>query len=531
MRCSAPWLELNISAPDDRVSACCYYAGATDTYAALSERNEPLATTWNQPHLTELRRAHDGRGDGPMVPGCADCALFKSILNQSQVYADLDALAAAPDLSPRQRANARLAAEDFAQGRHETTATPLRIYLNFGFRCNLTCAHCMQVARRRKDEDQITYETVRRWWNDLPAALDLTLIGGEPLAVPAAVRVLREFIADPAMAAVRLTLMTNGTLVHKHMRTLLDKERLSFAISIDSVGAGYETIRRGGDWTVLRDNLLTIRRTIGQSRPHWTLATNAHISRTGILHLAEYARFHVDNDIATYFHQLWRFRGVEENDYRENVLAYAHLLDDIADWRERFHEAEAIFAKAGRATNAEELATVRQTLETVEETSPRRLRHRQESPVASFAGAMLGQALIVHGPQPPSLEQTETGLSFACTDIFQGCHLDVPLDAEAASADFVIRAQWRRSTDNSAQSPCVLASGGHSYFHLLDWREINDIDGLTKEMVVRPRADAPQPPTFLRVMLAAAAVERRNRLPDRIEIFRRTAPRSSPSGA
>ena len=27
MKCTAPWYELNISAPDNVVSACCYYAG------------------------------------------------------------------------------------------------------------------------------------------------------------------------------------------------------------------------------------------------------------------------------------------------------------------------------------------------------------------------------------------------------------------------------------------------------------------------------------------------------------------------
>ena len=34
-QCNAAWYELNISAPENDVSACCYYAGAKDPWLDL----------------------------------------------------------------------------------------------------------------------------------------------------------------------------------------------------------------------------------------------------------------------------------------------------------------------------------------------------------------------------------------------------------------------------------------------------------------------------------------------------------------
>ena len=57
MRCSAPWYELNISAPDNVVSACCYYAGDKDPW---HDGVTDIRTYWNSKALREIRRIHGG---------------------------------------------------------------------------------------------------------------------------------------------------------------------------------------------------------------------------------------------------------------------------------------------------------------------------------------------------------------------------------------------------------------------------------------------------------------------------------------
>jgi hypothetical protein len=71
-RCSAPWYEINVSAPDNIVSACCYYAGEKD---AWSDEPVDVRTYWNSDAM-RLIRPINGLEPKPEPNGCSSCFYF-----------------------------------------------------------------------------------------------------------------------------------------------------------------------------------------------------------------------------------------------------------------------------------------------------------------------------------------------------------------------------------------------------------------------------------------------------------------------
>jgi MoaA/NifB/PqqE/SkfB family radical SAM enzyme len=341
-RCSAPWYELNISAPDNIVSACCYYSGAKD---AWQDQPVDIAGYWNSPAMQTIRRINNG--SPPEEPnGCSNCFYFVNRKEGAQ-YFDLAAAREWVHLSPKQADNLRRACEDFENGREEATCTPLRIYANFGFACNLDCTMCHQVPRRRSNRRQVTAESLLAWPDTLAAALEVTVIGGEPFALPEAIKFIRAFIADPAYDEVRLVICTNGTVHHKHMDVLRRKRKLSMAISLDSIGEGFERIRVNGKWPVVERNILEFLELQRTTHPEWSLQTNALIQKNAIPLLPRFAEFHANHNLATSFYDFISFRGTEDTFDDENVLHNPHLLDDMPDWEDYFTEAIETFKRAG----------------------------------------------------------------------------------------------------------------------------------------------------------------------------------------
>lgn len=340
-RCSAPWYEINITAADEVVSPCCYYSGPKDIWL-----NQPvdIATYWNSPAMRAVRRIHGFVGAAE-PNGCSNCFYFQNRGEGGQ-YFDFAAAEEIGDLSATQRENLRRARDDFNGGREETTSTPLRIYGNFGFACNIDCVMCHLVPQRRANRKQISADTLLAWREALAAALEVSVIGGEPFALPEAVRFIRGFIADPAYDAVRLVIFTNGTLHHKHLDVLRRKRKLSMAISLDSIGDGFERIRVKGKWSVVEQNILQFLELQRTTHPEWRLTSSALIQKTGIPLLPRFAEFHAAHNIDTQFYDFINYRGTEDAYHDENVLHYPQLLDDLPDWEDYFDQAINIFARA-----------------------------------------------------------------------------------------------------------------------------------------------------------------------------------------
>ena len=367
LRCSAGWYELNISAPGNEVSACCYYRGAKEPW--LDEFKE-LRAYWNSPQMQYLRLLNNGHAVSAKKPnGCIDCDYYK---NKSAGTPYYDFSAPPADLDARQRANWLAAQADFAAGRLVMEALPLRIYANFGFGCNLTCGACIQVPHRKHNRRQVFSDLIFRWREEFRALLDFSIIGGEPFALPEGLKFIRRFVADELLAPVRLSIFSNGSVHHKHYEMLGQKDKVSITISLDSIGDAYEKLRPGGSWSLVERNMLGFLERARSDRPQWQLYTNAMVTKTGIARLPEFARWHAQHQVQTWFYDFISTPGNEDVYNTENILRYPQQLDDMPEWRELIDEAIAIFDAGKRAIEVDSL---------------RHYRARLEQAVAESAGA------------------------------------------------------------------------------------------------------------------------------------------------
>lgn len=354
MRCSAPWYELNISAPDNNVSGCCYYGGEKNVW---DDTPRDLGWYWNGEGLKQLRRLQ--AGVAPPVPnGCSDCFFFGQTL-PGDSYFDFSPTEPPAALSPAQAANWRKAKAEHAAGIEHVECLPLRLYVNFGYACNLSCRMCHQVPRRGELRRQVLADNVLRWGDQIASAMEVVVIGGEPFTLPEAIKFTRAFVADPRYEAVQLMVCTNGTVMHKHWATLRQKQKLSLRVSIDSIGEGFEKIRLGGQWADVERNLLTAMETKSASHPQWQVGTTANIQKAGIPYLGAFARWHVKHGIRSFFFDFISAPGVEDVYLTDNVLHNPHLVEDMPDWADHFDDAASTFRRAGWSLEADQLEQFR----------------------------------------------------------------------------------------------------------------------------------------------------------------------------
>lgn len=338
MKCNAGWYELNISAPDNRVSACCYYSGPCDPWL---DKAQSLDAYWNSENFQLLRRANIDSLD---QNGCTGCHYFRHKTPEAQYFPGL------PKIDNRasslQQANWRLALQEFESNREVVRAKPLRYYVNFGFACNISCIQCHQVPRRKTNGRQVRADVLCQWRNDFKSALEVGVIGGEPFALVEALKFIRAFIEDEELADVRLCIYTNGTLHHRHMDLLKKKRKLSLIVSLDSMGDAYDYIRVDSSWALVEKNLLNFVETGKQLNLDWRASTSCGLMKTGIPKLPQFAEWSVRHDIEPWYFEIISAPGVEKAVADENVLANPWLVRQIPGWKDYFTQAAEIYRKS-----------------------------------------------------------------------------------------------------------------------------------------------------------------------------------------
>jgi hypothetical protein len=324
--CSASWYELNISAPDDIVSCCCYYGGEKDPW---NDDVVDLESYWNSPRMQAIRKINSS-ASGPSG-GCAGCYYFQNRGEGAQYFADLLNMQES-QLTPAQARNWRMAVEEYQAGTVQVNARPLRYYVNFGFGCNITCIMCHQVPRRKKNQRQVKADTLLGWKEHLSSAIDITVIGGEPFALVEAIKFIKAVVHDPELDNVQLTICTNGTLHHKHLDYLVNKRKLQLAISLDTIGEEFERIRVGANWKEIERNILEFIETGKRLGLEWTVQSPCLLLKTAIPRLVDYVDWCITHNITTGFYDFIDARGIEETFQSENVVAHPHLLDSVPGW-------------------------------------------------------------------------------------------------------------------------------------------------------------------------------------------------------
>lgn len=514
MRCAAPWYEMNVQAPENGVSTCCFYSGKMADWDRLEDADASMLEVWNHPDIQYIRRIQSGGTTDSY--GCEGCGYFSNQPDkQDTPYFTFEA---PPDLSEKQRQNLERAKAEFEAGAIEVKSLPLRQFFFFGYQCNIDCIMCIQIPRRREVPRRVLGDLYERWKEYFPYALSVDCMGGDPFAIASGLKFMRSFVDDPDLDAVRLNIFTNGHLVDRHLDWLRKKRKIGFHISLDSVEGGYEHIRSGGKWEHLRKNLIVLRNMVRDERPDWQLATNALMTRTSIPFLPNYAHFHVENDIPTIFHSLSQARGNEEILIKEDITRYPFLLDDLPDWENAFQEASAIFTEAGRTVEPMLLEKYRRLIKAGIESRP--IYATPDKVFLSVSGDDLAR-LVTHewGLDRGMIRHDERGLGFEPDKVSSWLHLRVsPFDTLPPSGIVTYRFKWKKAIPERGTAHCIVMANGTA-IKPVSYREIYADDGLTKEVTVRVTDAARARYRYLLAQLGSAESRKFNVLPDTFEVL------------
>lgn len=510
--CSDPWSTLVLSPAENRVTACCEYSAMGAALVDGAGKPARIEDLWNSRHLQDMRRTQAGLTPSPH--GCGGCAQSYDSPSQLAPFALLEGMT----LNPAQAENLARLRRDWSAKTLISHGLPARYVIFFGWGCNIRCRICNQVPHRDDFRSKLPLEAFEMWRRDMALAAEVECLGGEPFAIPAGLAFMKAFVAADDLAHVPMRITSNATLLHRHFDWLADKERIFFNISIDSVGEGYEDIRAGGHWETVSANLREIRRRMASDRPHWRLTTNALHTKTGLAHLPDFARFHVNEDIHTTFNALRPTRGIEEMIYAEDLVHFPHLVDQVPQGWAKLDEAIAIFRAGGFAGEAAMLDSLRHSLRTNNRPAPRDLGEARI--LAKVQGADVARMVVGNlGPGKPDLVHSHGGLGFTALSNDQGMVLGVNFQGTLPEDGRVgLRLRWE-ALDGEREESCRAVIYDQPDFFLLSWTETPGTHGgLSKQLDVCALGDFTQPKRLL-VSLMAAGRSRFNRLPDSVELL------------
>jgi sulfatase maturation enzyme AslB (radical SAM superfamily)/SAM-dependent methyltransferase len=348
-KCTQPYFELQIQY-DRQVRCCCYYTGAVEQWDLQSSFD--LRRFWNGPALRTIRATV--ASNRAQNTGCAKCQFLKYV--STPVFLSPPAL-----LNPSQRENWERAFAHYENKDLVLDSTPVKYYLNFGLACNLKCIMCSQQDERSADNRVLPVEPLLALKEHLVVANEIALIGGEPLVLPTARRFIDAVLADPDFANVQLTLYSNGSLLHQFLDRLQALRRVNIVISLDSVGAAYDHIRRGAHWEKTSRNVLDFRDLAAKQGLPWGVNLSGVVMKSSIPRLDEYVQWCVSHDLPVHFVPVSNQHFTQD----EDVFHYPALLKDIPEWEAIFDRAIAqLEAKGWTAAGAHPLKVMKSQLQT-----------------------------------------------------------------------------------------------------------------------------------------------------------------------
>lgn len=189
--------------------------------------------------------------------------------------------------------------------------------------CNLDCIMCLRTSLKNRNQ-LMTLSEFKTILDHLPDLIFWSPHGyNEPLLHP---RFL-DFVKEASDRGIYLNLVTNGLLLTEEiLQELLAYKVHKITFSIDGTGDRYEQIRKGGNWAIVRANLLLCG-LIFDTEIHSTIWAGEHSNIDEIIELLEFAKgFKIPitfNDITTHEHGV----ATSENAIRFNVRK--ELLDMV----------------------------------------------------------------------------------------------------------------------------------------------------------------------------------------------------------
>ena len=191
--------------------------------------------------------------------------------------------------------------------------------------------------------------------NHLALANEIMLIGGEPLLIPECVRFIRRLSDDESVRNVKLSILTNATLLHKHMDLLSSFDRLGLIVSLDSVGESYEYIRKGGNWKQTENNLLNFKKSAIEKNRKWTVNISCVVMKSSIPEILKLIDWCATHDFPLHFVPIIEYDFCAD----EDIFSYPHLLDEIPDWKNILDRAVLSLNEIGWVSAASSLDIIK----------------------------------------------------------------------------------------------------------------------------------------------------------------------------
>ena len=239
--CTTPWTTMEIVDPDGHVRQCCsdWTVGVRGNIGQAT-----LSDVWNGPGYRTARRIMAG---DDLAPLCR--AICSRLYDKKYAESELRIHSGSKHFVDNQL----LMADEIAQRREEMRALPLHLAICPSTYCNYDCIMCVYGRTPRRDLPDAIWDEIPEY---LPTLKSLTLLGGEPLANPKTMELLRQFdVARYPDAAIDL--ITNGALLTQ--KTLSYLRRCTFGSLMISLNAGtpevYERVQRGLPLAAVLDNL------------------------------------------------------------------------------------------------------------------------------------------------------------------------------------------------------------------------------------------------------------------------------------
>jgi len=333
--CSQPWFEMQIQY-DFQVRPCCYFA--QNMYAWDFSCPIDVRTLWNSEPMMGVRSiiaCNLSKG----TP-CSNCQFMRYAPGPSFLTIDEEA-------NMLQRSNWEAAIRNYEARSLIVDSTPVKFYFNFGLACNLDCIMCCQMDLRESDNRIVPSERLLELKEYLVRANEIVVIGGEPLVIRQAQIFIDTLANDPDYANVKLTLLTNATLLDRFMPLLRKIRRLKLMVSLDSIGAAYEQIRQGAQWETTSANILGFKHESLSRNGLWDIGISGIIMKASVPKLPEFVQWCTGNEIPLWFGPVVEFPFTES----ENIFKHPELLAEIPEWERRFDDAIALLDEKGWIEN------------------------------------------------------------------------------------------------------------------------------------------------------------------------------------
>lgn len=285
--CTAPWRGLHIN-PRGDIKTCC--AGNPNMLGNLN--SQTIDQVLNNSKMTEIRAS---LAQGHPHDYCSNC------VKAERFGAD----------SERQWHNRVNPNFDYANA-GDQYHYPVIVDVRWNTTCNLSCNYCDSSASSKWAQlKQVSFRSgTRPYYEQVCDFLaqyqshihEVALVGGEPLLLPENERLL-DVIPESAI----VTLITNMNVdlsKNKIFRKLEKRSRVGWSMSFDNIGAQFEYVRYGGNWSRLVDNMSTVKHLMSNNG-HWG-GIHAVYSIYNATRICELRQFAQDNNTTVLWQNLFQ---------------------------------------------------------------------------------------------------------------------------------------------------------------------------------------------------------------------------------